>query len=159
MRTNGCGFRRPNAERCFCMSVPSLIRALSWLLTAIIVISFVSFVWDELGTASENQLAISRPDGQAEAITRDQHGRMLGLKHSKTRLKVDEVADAITSPGETIGDSAGNGNEWAMRVGAFVFGIAIFFFGLQALANWLALSGRPPEPEQRQDDDFTPGYR
>lgn len=142
------------------MTIPGLIRALSLLLTAVITISFVSFVWDEAGAASQNQLLISRPDGAPNPYTRDAHGRMLGGEHSKTRLKIDDVADKLTSPAESLGDSLSDGNEWAMRGLAFIFGIAVFLFGLRALANWVELSGKPKQqPPPSDNDEFTPGYR
>lgn len=141
------------------MSIPGILRFLSIVLTAIVSISFISFVWDEAGAASKNQLAISRPDGTAAPYTRDQHGRMIGLHHSKIRLKNDSVADTITSPGESIGRSASE-NEWVLRGAAFLFGFLIFFLGLRWLANWIEISTRPaPPPERQPDEDYTPGYR
>lgn len=154
---------RPPIDDQQSVNVPSLIRALSILLTAIVVVSFVSFVWDEAGTASDNQLTISRPGAVAPTIVRDPHGRMEGLKHSKTRLKIDEANDAITSPGEALGDSLG-GNPWALRGLAFVFGILIFFIGLRLLASWLEMSNvsnanRQYSTRDVSDDDFTPAGR
>lgn len=133
------------------------------LLTAIVVISFVSFVWDEAGTASDNQLRISRPDGTAAPIVRDPHGRMQGLKHSKMRLKIDEASDSVTSPGETLGSSLG-GNPWALRGLAFVFGILVFFVGLRLLATWIEMSNvssanRQHSTRDVSDDDYTPAGR
>lgn len=142
------------------MSIPGLLRGLSLLLTAVVVISFVSFVWDEAGTASTNQLLISRPGGEPAAYTRDEHGRMNGLKHSQMREKIDEVNDTITSPGEGLGQSVGGTNEWAMRGVAFLFGFLVFFVGLRVLANWIEMSGRPEETVgPTGGDDFTAGYR
>lgn len=142
------------------MTIPGLIRALSLLLTAVITISFVSFVWDEAGTASQNQLLISRPDGAPNPYSRDTHGRMVGGEHSQTRLRIDDVADQLTSPAEALGDSLSDGNEWAMRGLAFLFGLAVFLFGLRALASWVELSGKPKQPpSQNGGDEFTPGYR
>lgn len=142
------------------MSIPGILRFLSIVLTAIVSISFISFAWDEAGTASKNQVVISRPDGTPAPYTRDPHGRLVGLHHTKIRLKNDEVADMVTSPGEALGESVGGENEWAKRIGAFVFGFVLFFFGLRWLASWVELSQKGPPPQERRDDeDYTPGYR
>jgi hypothetical protein len=145
------------------VTLPGIIRAISIVLTAIVTISFVSFAWDEAQKASENQLLISRPGGEPAGYARDQHGRVEGLKHSKMRLKIDEISDTATSPAEGIGDSASGGNPWAMRGLAFLFGIALFLFGLRGLARWLELSGStgspPPPGHEPGGDDYTPGYR
>jgi hypothetical protein len=143
------------------MNLPGIVRALSIILTAIVVISFGSFVWDEARKASENQLLISRPGGEAEDYVRDPHGRLVGLDHTNVREKVDEIADSATSPAEGLGDSISDGNPWAMRGLAFLFGIAIFLFGLRGLARWLEMTtgGKTPSSGPPGGDDFTPGYR
>lgn len=141
------------------MSIPGILRFLSIVLTAIVSISFISFVWDEAGTASKNQAAIARPDGTAAPYTRDQHGRLVGLHHSRIREQNDKIADQITSPGESLASSVSE-NEWALRLGAFLFGFLLFFLGLRWLASWLEMTRRPPPVEERQpDEDYTPGYR
>lgn len=146
------------------MNVPAMVRALSYLLTAVVVISFISFVWDEGGTASEKQVQIAADGSAVMPSARDAHGREMGLKHSALRLRIDEASDAITSPGESLGAALG-GNPWALRGLAFLFGIFVFLIGLQVLANWLEKStvstaNRQTSRDDRTDkDDFTPGYR
>ncbi|MFT4048577.1 MAG: hypothetical protein QM648_01920 [Solirubrobacterales bacterium] len=133
-------------------------------MTAVVVISFASFIADEAGTAKDESIATANDTAVVGAVTRrDQHGRREGIKHSKVRLKIDQVNDAVTSPGESIGQSASD-NPWAIRGLAFLFGIAAFFFGLRILANWLQMSkgsnaNREFVVHDVGNDDFTPTGR
>jgi hypothetical protein len=123
------------------MNVSGIIRLISILLTAIVVISFGLFVWDELGSASKSQTALTTPSGQVTVSARDAHGRHTADENGKIRIKLDSANDAITSPGEQIGAKVGNNGPWAMRGAAFLFGIIIFLIGLRVLAAWIEMSG------------------
>jgi hypothetical protein len=77
------------------------------------------------------------------------------------RLKLDQVNDTLTSPGEQLGKSVGKSNEWAMRVLAFLFGIAVFGIGLRILAEWIEKSGtrRQGPAAPNTSGGFTAGSR
>lgn len=137
-----------------------LIRIASILLTALVAVSFGLFVWDELGSASKNQVNIASSANAAVVTTRDAHGRIQADENSKIRIKLDEANDAITSPGESIGKKVGNGNPWSMRGLAFIFGMLVFLVGLRLLASWVELHGDPAPPVQRNpQQSYTAGYR
>lgn len=123
------------------MNVSGLIRVVSILLSAIVVVSFGLFVWDELGSASKAQAALTTPSGQPIANVRDTHGRLTADENGMLRINLDKVNDAITSPGESIGRKTGSGSPWAMRGLAFLFGFAVFLIGLRLLASWIEMSG------------------
>jgi hypothetical protein len=136
------------------------IRVLSLVLTAIVVVSFGMFVWDELGTASKSQAQLATASGIQSGYTRDVHGRIVVAAPSKIREKIDKANDTITSPGESIGKKVGQGNEWAMRGLAFIFGIALFLIGLRMLASWMELDGSPSgQVVQRGRGSYTAGSR
>jgi predicted PurR-regulated permease PerM len=146
------------------MNISGLIRAVSIILTAIVVVSFGMFVWDELGSASKQQgdIALSDKDNpQFAAKVRDAHGRANVEQNSKLRVNIDKANDAITSPGEAIGKNASNSNDWAMRLAAFVFGILVFLIGLRLLASWIELSGPTSGKvvQRGPEDSFTAGSR
>lgn len=141
-------------------SAAGLIRIASLVLTAIVAVSFGMFVWDELGSASKSQANLASPTGQQVIIARDSHGRLLPEENGKIRAKVDQANDAITSPGESIGNKLGDNNSWTMRGFAFIFGLLVFLVGLRLLATWVEMRDRPgrpqaPNPQQR----YTAGYR
>lgn len=146
------------------MTIPGLIRFISYLLSALVLVSFVSFIWDEGDRASNNQIQIAADNQPLAPDTRDEHGRLTSHKRSSLRENVDTIADAATSPGESLGAALG-GNPWALRGLAFIFGILVYLVALQALANWLEKSNvssanRQFARDERDDhDDFTPGYR
>jgi hypothetical protein len=143
------------------MNVSGLIRIVSILLTAAVAVSFGLFVWDELGSASKNQAQLATPGAVQTVSVRDVHGRLSPEQNSKIRVNIDRVNDAITSPGESIGRKTGQGNPWAMRGLAFIFGILVFLVGLRLLAGWIEMSGpasakvTPHNPR----DGYTAGSR
>ncbi len=144
------------------LATASLIRFISLVLTGIIAISFISFVWDEAGTASKNQTVLAQNSGQQIAIVRDERGRLTNIERHKIRQQIDGFADSLTSPGEEIGKQAGGGNAWAMRGGAFIFGILLFAVALRLLAGWMDWSAQPKNEDRSlktEDEDYTPGYR
>jgi hypothetical protein len=144
------------------MNVSSLIRFVSIILTAVVVLSFGLFVWDELGSASKGQAALTTPNGQPVAEVRDTHGRDTASENGTFRIKLDSVNDAITSPGEAIGRKTSNGQPWVMRFMAFIFGILVFLIGLRFLATWIGMSGPAPgstAPTQGRGGQYTAGSR
>jgi predicted PurR-regulated permease PerM len=153
--------RRPEKEGGQVKAAAGPIRLLSLVLTAIVAISFILFVWDELGSASKNQSELASKSGETVALTRDQHGRLAATENTKLRIDIDKINDAVTSPGESIGKKVGNGNEWAMRGLAFLFGIALFLIGLRMLASWLELNGNPAAKvtPRNPQDAYTSGSR
>ncbi|MBJ7331755.1 MAG: hypothetical protein JHC95_17805 [Solirubrobacteraceae bacterium] len=123
------------------MTVSALIRLVSILLTAIVVISFGLFVWDELGSASKSQTQLAAANGMQVANVRDTHGRLAVDENGKLRVNLDKANDALTSPGESIGKKFSGGNAWALRGAAFLFGMLVFLLGLRVLASWIEMSG------------------
>ena len=143
------------------MNVSGLIRIVSILLTAVVVVSFGMFAWDELGSASKSQAALAGPGGQAVVSARDMHGRLAASENGKARVNIDKVNDAITSPGESIGRKTGNGNIWAMRGLAFIFGMLVFLIGLRLLASYVEMSGPTSNKisTQGRGGEYTAGSR
>lgn len=143
------------------MTVSDLIRIVSILLTAVVVVSFGLFVWDELGSASKRQAAQATPGGQSVANVRDSHGRLAASENGKFRTNLDKVNDAITSPGESVGRKIGNDEPWAMRGLAFIFGLLVFLVGLRLLGSWIELRGPPSSsaPPQGRGGPFISGSR
>ncbi|MBI2691602.1 MAG: hypothetical protein HYX29_06645 [Solirubrobacterales bacterium] len=143
------------------MNVSGLLRVASILLTAIVAVSFGLFVWDELGSASKQQAQLATSGGARVATARDQHGRLTADENGKLRANLDKANDAITSPGESIGRKLGDGNVWAMRGAAFVFGMLVFLLGLRALAAWIEMSGPASDAgaQRGRHDGFTAGSR
>jgi hypothetical protein len=143
--------------------IAGLIRVVSIILTAVVAISFGLFVWDELGAASRNQVALTAPDGRQVYGMRDPHGRLASDQPSKIRVKLDELNDTLTSPGESIGRKVGGGAEWPMRSLAFIFGMFVFLVGLRLLAGWVEgqrpTTTQAPPPQQGGPPGYTPGYR
>lgn len=142
-------------------SLAGLIRIASLALTAVIVVSFGLFVWDELDTASRTQLQMASPSGVVAVNGRDAHGRLTKPDQSKFRTKLDQVNDTLTSPGEEIGDKIGDGNPWTMRGFALIFGLLIFLVGPRMLADWTE-RGTPAGGGAKPRDPnaaYTPGSR
>lgn len=123
--------------------IPRLIRFVALVLTGLVAISFLTFVADEMNMASGNATERLMPTGPGEAVRRDRHGRLADLQRPELRSKYDEAADALTGPGESLGRKFSGGDHWAMRSGAFIFGLALYFIGLSLLARWIALSRVP----------------
>ncbi len=143
------------------MNAAGLIRIISTLLTVLVIVSYGLFMYDELGTASKNQTSVAA-NGAAVAVTRDQHGRMTGPETSKARLKIDQVNDAITSPGESIGNTLGKSNEWAMRTMALIFGLLVFGLGGQLLASYIeksSVGNRNRDSGAQGQSEYTITYR
>ena len=83
-----------------------------------------------------------------------------GVDPSQFRVKLDQVNDTITSPGEELGKRvSASHNEWVMRTLAFVFGILVFTFGLQYLSRWLETSGSTTYTPRDPNAGFTAGSR
>lgn len=125
------------------MSVAGLIRIISLAFCAVVLASFVLFAVDELGQASADASAAS-----ATAVTRDAHGRMLQSKPT-WRIKIDQAADAVTSPGERVAAQLSpTPSPWASRGFAMLFGIIVFGIGLRFLASYYEKStfGRDDTP-------------
>jgi predicted small integral membrane protein len=143
------------------MNISGLIRLVSILLTAIVVISFGMFVWDELGSASKNQTQLASASGERVLSVRDLHGRLAVTENTTLRVDLDRANDMITGPGESIGRKFGNSEAWAMRGAAFFFGLLVFLVGLRLLAGYIEMSGpasgsvAPRNPQ----DGFTAGSR
>lgn len=113
------------------MSVAGLIRIISLAFCAVVLASFVLFAVDELGQASADASAAS-----AAIVTRDAHGRMVQSNPS-WRIKIDDAADAITSPGERVAAQLSpTPSPWASRGFALLFGIIVFGVGLRLLAAY-----------------------
>lgn len=119
------------------MDLSQLIRIASLAVTAVIAVSFGLFVWDELDTASKQQLQLSTPSGVVQTTSRDAHGRLVKAEESKFRTRLDQVNDTLTSPGESIGNKVGDGNPWTMRGLALIFGLLVFLVLPRLLADWL----------------------
>jgi predicted PurR-regulated permease PerM len=144
------------------MNVSGLIRVVSIALTAVVVLSFGMFVWDELGSASKHQSQIANEENPTFApAVRDVHGRLKADENSKLRVNIDKVNDAVTSPGEQIGKNASNSNIWAMRLASFIFGIALFLIGLRMLASWIEMRGpvQGKTVQRGPTDSYTAGSR
>jgi hypothetical protein len=113
------------------MSVAGLIRIISLAFCAVVFASFVLFAVDELGQASADASAAA-----PAAVARDAHGRMV-QSNPIWRVKIDEAADAITSPGENVAAQLSpTPSPWSQRGFALIFGMVVFGLGLRLLASY-----------------------
>lgn len=119
------------------MSVPTLIRWISAILCATMVVSFGLFFWDELGSASKQQTQLAA-NGASIVVTRDIHGRVNTIPPTKPRMRLDQINDTLTSPGEGIARHiSATPSPWALRGLALVFGLLVFGVGMRLLAGFI----------------------
>lgn len=135
----------------------SSIRIISILLTALICVSFLLFVWDEMDSTSKTQLQRATIDAEVTVNARDAHGRISKPEQDIWRTKLDSAADNLVSPGERLGKNVGSDNPWAIRILALIFGLLVFFVGPRMLADWIEQRSRPPV-SQAHPVDTGSGY-
>jgi len=109
-------------------SLVKLMRVASFVLCAIVVLSFGAFVLEQTSGASKHQQEeVSQGPGTPSA-----HG---SKHHSAVRNALDEASASVTSP--FAGLVSGTSSEWASRGGKLVLTLLVYGFGLGYLARVL----------------------
>lgn len=99
--------------------------------------SFLMFVNDELGNASEGQQqAIGGPGGSTDYQT-DENGRK--LQRGDLRKRIDRVSDALTGPADSLVED--KTNRWVKRGVPYMIGLAFWGLGGLFLARYLRTIG------------------
>jgi hypothetical protein len=107
-----------------------LLRLASFVICAIVIVSFAIFVVDQTKTASAHQTeAVSgRPSGSASAPTSTPHENVV-------HRTIDEASEKLTSP--FAGVVSGSSSEWAIRGVKLLLALVVYGFGLGYLARVL----------------------
>jgi hypothetical protein len=108
-------------------TIVKLMRIASFLICAIVTVSFAIFVIEQSRSASAHQ-AREITDGTSAPETPS------SAKHEGSAHKaIDEASEKLTSP--FAGIVSGTHSEWASRGGKLVLALAIYGFGLGFLAR------------------------
>jgi hypothetical protein len=126
----------------------SLLRLVSFLAIAVLVVSFVAFANDEAGHGSKQTVAridaadsndsataandVNSPDPSASTERIRQH------RHGTVREKIDDVDDALLSPFAGIATAR---SIWVQRIVTGVLGLVVYGFGLGLVARWARSRG------------------
>jgi hypothetical protein len=116
-------------------SLASLLRLASWIICLIVVASFLVFVVDQTGSASDHQQAelnASSPITANEPGTTETSGTP--AKHeSSLHKKIDEAANVFTSP--FSGVVSGSSSQWAIHGIKTLLALLVYGLGLGYLAR------------------------
>jgi hypothetical protein len=108
-------------------TIAKLMRIASFLICAIVIVSFAIFVIDQSRSASAHQTR-EVTDGPSAPETRS------STEHEGSVHKaIDEASEKLTSP--FAGVVSGTHSEWASRGGKLVLALVIYGFGLGFLAR------------------------
>ena len=104
-----------------------LLRLASFVICAIVIVSFAIFVLDQSRTASAHQTN-EIATGQSSSGT-----HASGAHKSDVHEAIDEASERLTSP--FAGLLSGTHSEWALRSGKLALALALYGFGLGFLAR------------------------
>jgi len=108
-------------------TIVKLLRLASFLICAIVIVSFAIFVIDQSRTASAHQTnEVSR--GQSRSNT-----TASGAHKSGVHEAIDEASEQLTSP--FAGLLSGTHSEWVLRSAKLALALALYGFGLGFLAR------------------------
>jgi hypothetical protein len=105
-------------------AIVKLMRIASFVICAIVIVSFGIFVVDQSRTASAHQ---------TEEITSERTSSSSSSHESSLHKAIDEASEKLTSP--FAGLLSGTHSEWASRGGKLVLALLIYGFGLGYLAR------------------------
>jgi len=108
--------------------VVKLMRACSFVLCSIVLLSFGAFVLEKTSGASKHQ---QEEVAQGAAA----HSQSGPSRHGAVRSALDEASASVTSP--FAGLLSGTSSEWASRGGKVVLAMIFYGFGLSFLARVL----------------------
>ena len=127
--------RRPYRSR-----VASVLRLAAALASALILLGFVIFAYEEADKGSQRQVEkIERDLGEPDLSERGE--RLRERRHGPVREAIDDANDFLLSPFAGIVDS---NDVWVRRLVPTVIALLLYGVGLALLANFLPKADRGP---------------